>query len=72
MCTWPKTTGMSATELPCKNGINRLRESHDVFHHDELVLHVNGGAALDDEVKHVHVAEDHGDVGDRVAGQKRN
>ena len=25
-----------------------------------------------DEVKHVHVAEDHGDVGDRVAVQKRN
>ena len=50
----------------------RQVNGHREQHHDELVLHVNGGAALDDEVKHVHVAEDHGDVGDRVAVQKRN
>ena len=35
--------------------------------HVELVLDVDGGAALDGEVEHAHVVEDHEDVRHRVA-----
>ena len=35
--------------------------------HVELVLDVDGGAALDGEVEHAHVVEDHQDVRHRVA-----